>query len=81
MDRFSRLQWIGRVTYYVGWIALVGGGLLQLNLGRALFTAINLSKRNLYEVGVACFLICIASEIRARESAGKEMSGVLKKAA
>jgi hypothetical protein len=41
----------------------------------------NVSKRNLFEVGVMCFLICIASELRARDVAGREMPGVVKKAA
>jgi hypothetical protein len=39
--------------------------LVQVNIGRALFEAINISKRNLFEVSVICFLICIASELRA----------------
>jgi len=81
MDHFTRLHWIGRITYYIGWIALLCGGLLHLNIARNLFLAINVSKRNLFEVGVMCFLICIASELRARDVAGREMPGVVKKAA
>jgi len=81
MGHFARLQLIARVTYYVGWIALLCGGLLHLNIARNLFLAINVSKRNLFEVGVMCFLICIASELRARDVAGREMPGVVKKAA
>ncbi len=81
MDHTGRLQLIGRVTYYLGWIALVCGGLVHLNIARTLFAAMQLSQRNLFEVGVVCFLICIASELRARDSASKEMSSGLKKAA
>jgi hypothetical protein len=80
LGHFDRLQLIGRITYYIGWIALIGGGLLHLNLARSLFLAINLSKRNLFEISIMCFLICIASELRARD-AGLEMSGGLRKAA
>jgi hypothetical protein len=81
MDHFTRLHWIGRITYYIGWIALLCGGLLHLNIARNLFLAMNVSKRNLFEVGVMCFLICIASELRARDVAGREMPSVVKKAA
>jgi hypothetical protein len=81
MDHTGRLQLIGRVTYYLGWIALVCGGLVHLNIARTLFAAMQLSQRNLFEVGVVCFLICIASELRARDSASQEMSSGLKKAA
>jgi hypothetical protein len=81
MNHVTRLQLIGRLTYYVGWIALVCGGLVHLNIARALFMAVNLTKRNLFEVGAVCFLICIASELRARDSSGSEVSTALKKAA
>jgi hypothetical protein len=81
MNHVTRLQLIGRLTYYVGWIALVCGGLVQLNIARTLFLAVDLSKRNLFEVGAVCFLICIASELRARDSSENEVSTVLKKAA
>ena len=81
MGHFVRMLLIGRVTYYVGWIALVCGGLLHLNMATTLFVAMNLSKRNLFEVSVACFVICMASELRARDSGVKEMLSVEKKAA
>jgi hypothetical protein len=38
----------------------------------------NLSKRNLFEVAVVCFLICIASELRAHDSAGADVSNAVK---
>lgn len=81
MDHFVRLQLVGRITYYVGWIALVCGGLVHLNIATTLFATMQLSQRNLFEAGVVCFLICIASELRAHDFAGKEMSSILKKAA
>ena len=81
MGHFVRLQLVGRVTYYVGWIALVGGGLVHLNIATKLFLAINLTKRNLFEVSVVCFVICIASELRALASTGNEMSSAVKRAA
>jgi len=81
MSHVIRLQLIGRVTYYVGWIALVCGGLLHLNIATKLFLAVSLSKRNLLEVGVVCFLICIASELRAHALPGNELSTGVRKAA
>ena len=65
MRDFVRLQLVAKVTYYFGWIALICGGLVQVNIGRALFDAINISKGNLFEASVICFLICMASELRA----------------
>ena len=73
MDHVNRLQLIGRVTYYVGWIALLCGGLSHFNIARAVFMAMNLTKRNLFEVSVVCFLICIASELRAHALPGKNL--------
>jgi hypothetical protein len=81
MNHVTRLQLIGRVTYYVGWVALVCGGLVHLNIARTLFLAVSLTKRNLFEVGAVCFLICVASELRAHDSSGNELSTVVKKAA
>jgi hypothetical protein len=71
MDRSARLRFVGKITYYVGWLALLCGGLVQVNIGKAMFTAISLTKRNLFEVSVVCFIICIASEVRALSSAQK----------
>ena len=80
MNHVTRLRLIGRVSYYVGWIALVCGGLLHLNIARTLFLAVSLTKRNLFEVSVVCFLICIASELRAHALPG-ELSTAVKRAA
>lgn len=81
MSHAVRLHLIGRVTYYVGWIALLCGGLLHLNIARTLFLTLNLTQRNLFEVSVVCFLICIASELRAHVVPGDELSPAAKKAA
>lgn len=81
MSHVIRLQLIGRVTYYVGWIALVCGGLFHLNIATKPFLAVNLPQRNLFEVSVVCFLICIASELPAHALPGNEASTAVKKAA
>jgi hypothetical protein len=81
MDHTGRLQLIGKVTYYLGWIALLGGGLVHLNIATSLFLSLHLTQRNLFEGSVICFVICVASELRARDVAGVELSNVLKKAA
>ncbi|MBZ5615897.1 MAG: hypothetical protein LAO23_17970 [Acidobacteriia bacterium] len=78
MGHFARLQLVGRVTYYLGWIALLCGGVAHLNIAKGLFLAMRLSQRNLLEVSVMCFLICMASELRARDSAGAEVSNTVK---
>jgi len=71
MDRSARLHLIARITYYVGWLTLLWGGLVHLNIARTLFMAMSLTKRNLFEVSVTCFVICVASEIRVLASTGK----------
>lgn len=81
MERSARLQLIGRITYYVGWITLLCGGLVQLNIAKNLFMAISLTKRNLFEVSVVCFVICIASEVRALDSAERAIPRVVKRQA
>jgi hypothetical protein len=73
MGHSARLLLIGKTTYYVGWVALLCGALGQLNLAKSLFMPINLTKRNLLEVGVVCFIICMASEVRAMVSTEKEL--------
>jgi hypothetical protein len=81
MGHLVRLQLVGRITYYLGWIALLSGGLVHLNIGTSLFTSLHLTQRNLFEGSVICFVICVASELRARDVAGLEMSAGLRKAA
>ena len=51
-------------TISVGF-ALVCGGLVHFRVVGPLFDAMNLTKRNLFEASVVCFLICMASELRA----------------
>jgi len=81
MDRSARLHLVGRITYYLGWVALLCGGVLQLNIAKALFMSISLTKRNLFELSIACFIICVASEVRALASAEKEFPSVVKRQA
>jgi hypothetical protein len=79
MGHFARLQLVGRVTYYLGWVSLLLAGLAHLNVGRAIFLAINVSKRNLFEVSVVLFVICMASELRSLSSEGGQVSGTGKR--
>jgi hypothetical protein len=81
MNHVARLQLVGKVTYYLGWIALLCGGLVHINIAKSLFVAINLSQRNLFEVSMVSFVICIASALRALVPAEKEMPSIVKKAA
>jgi hypothetical protein len=81
MDRSARLHLVGRITYYVGWVSLLCGGLVQLNIAKALFMSVSLTKRNLFEVSLACFVICMASEIRALTTSEKELPSVVKRQA
>jgi hypothetical protein len=79
MGHFARLQLVGRVTYYLGWISLVCGTLVHLGIGRAAFMAMSLTKRNLFEIAVVCFVICIASELRAETPVESEAKSIVKK--
>jgi hypothetical protein len=81
MGHFVRLQLIASATYYVGWIALVVGAFVHLHIATKLFLAISLTKRNLFEVSIVCFVICIASELRVLASTGSEMSSAVRRAA
>jgi hypothetical protein len=69
MDSRERLNLIARVTYYLGWLLLIIGGLVHAGLGKAFFQSIGLPQRNLFEAGVALFLICAASSLRALNQA------------
>ena len=74
MGHFDRLQLVGRITYYLGWITLLCGGLVQVNIGKTLFMAMSLTKRNLFEVSVMLFIICVATQLRALALAGNQVS-------
>ena len=74
MRDIVRLQLVARVTYYFGWIALLCGLLVQLNIGRALLASMNVTRRNLFEASIVCFLICIASELRVLAAGKSEVS-------
>jgi hypothetical protein len=65
--------------YYLGWISLICGALWHLGIGRAAFIAISVTKRNLFEIAVICFVICIASQLRAAAPGESEAKGVAKK--
>lgn len=73
MGHLARLQLVGRITYYLGWIGLVCGLLFHLNIARGMFSSLGVTQRNLFEVSVVCFLICIASELRAHDSVESEV--------
>jgi hypothetical protein len=79
MGHFARLQLVGRITYYLGWVSLLFGGLVHLNVGKTLFFALSLTKRNLFEVSVVLFVICMATQLRALALAGSQVSGVGKR--
>ena len=70
MGHSDRLQFVARATYYLGWMTLLLGGLIHFNIGTSLFAALHLSKRNLFEVSVVLFVICLASGVRALIAAG-----------
>jgi len=50
-----------------------------VSIARELFTSIRLTQRNLFEVSVVSFVICIASEVRAFASTEKELPSVVKR--
>lgn len=77
MGHTARLLLIARASYYLGWVALLCGGLEHLNIGVRLFLAMNLPQRNLLELSVVCFVICMASELRARETTVAELPKIV----
>lgn len=83
MSHAALLQLVGRITYYLGWIALLAGCLVHVNIGKGLLLGIHLSQRNLFELSVVSFLICIASELRVIAGSEQEVaqSSVVRRAA
>jgi hypothetical protein len=81
MSHFARLQLVGRITYYVGWLTLVCGALVHINVAKTMFMNMGLSQRNLFEASVMCFLICVASELRAVAGSDEAAPSVVKKVA
>ena len=75
------MQLVGRVTYYLGWLSLICGGLFHLKIGQSLFLALSLTKRNLFELGVICFVISVASQLRANVPAENERGTVVSRSA
>jgi len=68
MDSATRLQLMARITYYIGWVAALCGGVVHLGIGVAMFRSIDLAKRNLFEASMMFFVISIASAVRALAS-------------
>jgi hypothetical protein len=68
MDSAARLQLMARITYYMGWIAALCGGLVHFGLAASLFRSMDLLKRNLLEASMMFFVISIASAARALAS-------------
>lgn len=64
MDSVNRLQLVARVTYYFGWLSALFGALVHFHLGTAMFLAVRLAKRNLFEASVLLFLISAVSALR-----------------
>jgi len=81
MGHFARLQLVGRITYYLGWIALLSGAIVHMNIARPLFLSLSLSQRNLFEVSIALFVICMASQLRALTLGESQVSGAGKRQA
>jgi len=65
MDSATRLKLIARISYYLGWLATICGMLVHFGLGTAIFRAMEMSKRNLFEGGLMFFLISAVSVLRA----------------
>jgi hypothetical protein len=75
MGSFARLQLVGRITYYVGWVSLLCGSAVHINIAKTMFLNIGLTQRNLFELSVVSFLICVASELRAVAGNGNQVGG------
>jgi hypothetical protein len=75
MGSFARLQLVGRITYYIGWLSLLCASAVHVNIAKAMFLNIGLSQRNLFELSAVSFLICVASELRALAGSGNEVAG------
>jgi hypothetical protein len=80
MDRSARLHLVARITYYVGWFALLAGGVVHY-VARGLLVAVGLTQRNLMEISVVCFIICMASEVRGLTSTAEQLPSVAKRQA
>jgi hypothetical protein len=65
MDSRERLNLVARITYYLGWILVLIGGLVHVNVGKSFFMSIDLTQRNLFEGAVVLLLISAVSSLRA----------------
>jgi hypothetical protein len=64
MDSATRLQLVARITYYIGWVAALCGGVVHFGVAAAMFRSADLAKRNLFEASLMFFVISIASAAR-----------------
>ena len=67
MESVTGLQLVSQITYYLGWLVAALGAVSHFGLGSRL-AAINVSQLNLFEAAVLFFIICMASDLRARTS-------------
>jgi len=69
MDSSVRLQLVARITYYLGWITAICGGVVHFFGVVAAKFPVTLGQRNLFEATVLLFIISIASATRGFVSA------------
>jgi hypothetical protein len=74
MDSATRLKLIARISYYLGWLATLCGAAVHFGLGTAVFRAVEISKRNLFEGGLMFFLISAVSVLRASAASNQTKS-------
>lgn len=72
MSHLARLQLVGRITYSLGWVSFVTGCIVHVEKG--ILMVVGVSQRNLFELSVVSFLICIASELRVIAGSEKEVA-------
>jgi hypothetical protein len=69
MDSATSLRTVAKVTYYLAWISVLFGGLVHfIPPVAAMFRAVDLSKRNLFEVGLLLFVVSAVSALRTLET-------------
>ena len=65
MDSATRLQLVGRVTYYLAFVLAICGTAVHFGVGAEMFRSMGTSPRNLLEGSVLFFLISAVSVLRA----------------
>jgi len=61
MNSAVPLLLVARITYYLGWITTICGGVVHFLAGVAAKFPVALAQRNLFEASVLLFIISIAS--------------------